>query len=334
MNSLSILIDKAKQQKVLVIGDVIADGYLEGQISRISREAPVLVLEYQSEMIVPGGAGNVVHNVAALAGKAYIVGVVGPDSAGQKLTEIFQENQVVVDGLICDSSRSTITKTRIMAGGQATVRQQVVRIDREPKLPINDSVTENILKYLREILPEMKVVILSDYSSGCVTPEIARMAIDECRIRKIPCIVDSRSNILQFNGVTVVKQNEAEAAAALGVQSIDDQNVSWAGEQLRSRLSAEAVLITRGPQGMTLCEVDAITHIPVANVSEVFDVSGAGDTVVAVMALALADGASYRDAALLANVAAGVVVRKFGTATTDPQELKEALVQYFTGGAL
>lgn len=330
MHNLIDLIDKFQGRPVMVIGDMVADVYLDGRIARISREAPVLVLEYAGEKMVPGGAANVVHNTATLGGAVHAVGVLGDDTAGDQLTRLLAAKGVDTSGLVVDPARCTTTKTRVLAGGQATVRQQVVRIDRECKDPLATATEERLISYIREKLPSMQGVIISDYGSGVVTPRIAATAIAMCRQAGIPCMVDSRYNILAFTGVTAVKQNEAEAAAALGCGELADDNaIAAAGRQLLSRLDATAVLITRGPAGMTLVARDgAVSHIPVTNKSEVYDVTGAGDTVVVTFVLALTAGASYEEAARLANFAAGVVVRKMGTATADATELKQAVEEW------
>jgi rfaE bifunctional protein kinase chain/domain len=213
-----------------------------------------------------------------------------------------------------------------MAGGQATVRQQVVRIDREDKLPLSESLEQKLIEYIQQHIVDMDAVVLSDYGSFTVSPLIRTVVLSACRERAIPCMVDSRYDIADFVGVNFVKQNEAEAAAAVGFPLDDDEAIQRAGSELLIRLQADAVLITRGSEGMTLVEQGGIvSHIPVTNISEVYDVSGAGDTVVATMMLAVAAGASRLEAAQLANYAAGVVVRKLGTATSTPQELKQAI---------
>lgn len=323
------LIDRMQGHKVMVIGDMVADVYLEGKISRISREAPVLVLLHAGETVVPGGAANAVHNAATIGGDVYAVGVIGEDSAGENLVRALQAKKVHTAGLIADQDRPTITKTRVMAGGSATVRQQVVRIDREPKERCGAAVEQKLLEFIETNISAMAAVVMSDYGSSSVTDAVRQLVIASCREHDIPCIVDSRYNIMAFNGVTLVKQNEAEAAAALGLEALDDAALAAAGNQLLEKLAAKAVLITRGPDGMSLFEESGkVSHIPVTNVSEVFDVTGAGDTVVVTVALAMAAGASYLDAARLANFAAGIVVKKPGTATTTPTELKEAIGAY------
>jgi len=320
------IIANNQQCKIMVIGDAVADAYLEGKISRISREAPVLVLEHMVETIVPGGAGNVIHNMATLGGQTYAVGVIGNDSAGTELVRILGGKGVNTDGFIVDSSRPTITKTRIMAGGDATVRQQVVRVDRENKEALSERVEKAVQEYILSCLTEMDGVVLSDYGSNTVTPRIMRKVIDLCRQYNIPCIVDSRYNVMAYTGITLVKQNESEAAIAVGYKLSDETALLKAGQTILEKLAADAVLITRGPDGMSLFEkTGKVTKIPVANKSEIYDVTGAGDTVVAMMILSLAANLSYEDAARLANYAAGVVVRKLGTATTTLEEIGQVI---------
>lgn len=329
-NSLIKTINKLENHKIMVIGDMVADVYLEGKIARISREAPVLILEHTAENVVPGGASNVVNNAATLNGNVYAVGVVGNDFAGQELSRILQSKTVDTRGLIVDSGRPTISKTRVMAGGQATVRQQVVRIDKENKEPLTAEIEQAIEDYITARISDMHGVVLSDYGSNTVTPRIIRSAIDACQKNNIPCIVDSRYNVMSYRGVTVVKQNESEAAAAVGYEIVDQDSLLRAGNTILEKLDAEAVLITLGPDGMGLFEkTGRFTQIPVTNKSEVYDVTGAGDTVVATMILALAAGASYEEAARLANFAAGIVVKKPGTATTTQDELRQGIGEHF-----
>lgn len=323
-------IAQLENRNIMVIGDMVADVYLEGMISRISREAPVLILEHSEEKVVPGGASNVVHNAAALSGNVFAVGVVGQDYAGQELARILASKNANTAGLLIDTSRPTITKTRVMAGGQATVRQQIVRIDKEKKEALNVQIEEAVKSYITAHIADMHGVVLSDYGSHTVTPDIFHYVIQTCRKNDIPCIVDSRYNIMEYSGIGVVKQNESEAAAAVGYEIIDEVTLLSAGKTILEKLEAEAVLISRGPDGMTLFEkTGTVTHIPVTNKSEVYDVTGAGDTVVATMILALAAGASYEDAARLSNFAAGIVVKKPGTATTTPEELRQAIGEHF-----
>lgn len=324
------IIKKIEKHKIMVIGDIVADVYLEGKISRISREAPVLILEHMSEKFVPGGAANVVHNVATLKGSVCAVGVVGDDVAGRELARIMGGKTADTSGFVIDQSRPTITKTRVMAGGQATVRQQVVRIDKENKQPLTADMEQTVKDFIIQHITEMDGVVISDYGSNTITPSIMTLVINACQKRDIPCIVDSRYNIMSYHSVTVVKQNESEAATAVGYDIVDRETLLRAGNQILEQLDAEAVLITLGAEGMGLFQKEGnFVHIPVTNMSEVYDVSGAGDTVVATMILALVAGASYEEAARLANFAAGIVVKKLGTATTTPQELSQAICEHF-----
>lgn len=320
------IVTKMQNKKIMLIGDMIADVYLEGRISRISREAPVLILEHTAENVVPGGAANAVHNTATLGGKVYAVGIVGHDFPGQELARILGSKGVVTEGFIPDGLRPTITKTRVMAGGQATVRQQVVRIDRENKAELSPEIEKQMIDYIQQTIPQMDAVVLSDYGGVTVTQAVLQAAIKACKLHAKPSIVDSRYKVMEYKGVTLVKQNESEAATAVGLKDLNEQSLLEAGKSILSDLQAEAVLITQGPDGMTLFEkTGKVTHIPVTNVSEVYDVTGAGDTVVAAMILAVAAGAAYEEAACLANFAAGIVVRKPGTATATPKELQEVL---------
>ena len=320
------LVNRLQNKKIMIIGDMVADVYLEGKISRISREAPVLILEHASETVVPGGAANAVHNAATLGGHVYAVGLIGQDNAGAELNRVLDSKGVNVAGIIIDSSRPTITKTRVMAGGQATVRQQVVRIDRESKEALAAPVEQALFSYIQAHIKSMDAIAICDYGGSTVSPAVRELIITMANQAGLPAIVDSRYNVMDYQGITYVKQNESEAAHASGVKNLDHNTLPQAGETIRNHLGAEAVLITQGPEGMTLCERSGvISHIPVSNRSEVYDVTGAGDTVVVTMMLAIAAGATYYDAACLANFAAGVVVRKPGTATATPEELKRVI---------
>lgn len=281
---------------ILVIGDMVADIYLDGRISRISREAPVLVLEQAGEKVVAGGAANVVNNIATLGGKVHAVGLVGRDKSADGLRAILAKNGADVRGLIADDSRPTISKTRIIAGGRATVSQQIVRIDRESKAPMAPAVEAELCAYIKSVLPTVEGVVISDYGSDTVTEGLQSLLIDYCQAKGIPSIVDSRYAVRRFHGIGYVKQNDAEIAAAMGREL-----------------------------GMVLVEHGAVHEIPVSDKSEVFDVSGAGDTCVATVILALAAGAEPALAARLSNIASGIAVRKLGTSTVSVRELAEAV---------
>ena len=320
------LLDGMQGQGILVIGDMVADIYLDGRISRISREAPVLVLEQAGEKLVAGGAANVVNNVATLGGKVYAVGIVGVDHSADGLREILARNGANTEGVLGDASRPTISKTRVIAGGRATVSQQIVRIDNESKEPIPEGFEERLLAYIEEVLPKVRGIVMSDYGSGTITEKIKARLIEYGRVHDIPSIVDSRYAIRRFKGVSYVKQNDAELAAAMERELTTEEELRDAGRELLHELEADGVLVTRGEQGMALFGKDGSIHdIPVSYRSEVYDVSGAGDTCVSAFVLALAAGAVPAAAAELSNFAAGIAVRKLGTATVSHEELRDTV---------
>ena len=285
----------------------------------------MLVLEQAGEKVVAGGAANVVNNIATLGGKVHAVGLVGRDKSADGLRAILAKNGADVRGLISDESRPTISKTRIIAGGRATVSQQIVRIDRESKAPMAPAVEVELRAYIKSILPTVDGVVISDYGSGTVTEGLQTLLIDYCRAHDIPSIVDSRYAVRRFSGIGYVKQNDAEIAAAMGRELVTTEDIVRAAEELRQELAAKGVLVTRGELGMVLVEHGTVHEIPVSDKSEVFDVSGAGDTCVAAVILALAAGVAPATAARLSNIASGIAVRKLGTSTVSVRELAEAI---------
>ena len=320
------LVKRLSGRRILVIGDMVADIYIDGRISRISREAPVLVLEQAGEKIVAGGAANVAHNAQTLGGSVYAVGLLGEDAAAQGLADILAEKGVQTAGLFRDAARPTISKTRIIAGGRATVSQQIVRLDKESHAPLRRETEGEMLRYLDEILPQMEGIVLSDYGAGTITEAVKDKLIGYAREHGLPSIVDSRYDIRRFRDIGYVKQNDAELSAAVGRELPDEATLMAAGRELLAELSADGVLVTRGEQGMMLFSRDGtVTDIPVSDRSEVYDVSGAGDTCVATVILALAAGIEAPEAARLSNVASGIAVRKLGTATVSAAELVRAL---------
>ena len=307
MQELISITNKMSGKKVLVIGDIVADVYVDGRISRISREAPVLILEKAGEKVVAGGAANVVTNAATLGAEVYAVGVIGDDMHAESLRNIFKELDVHIEGLVRDKSRPTIAKTRIIAGGRATVSQQIVRIDEESKEPLSKKVDG---------------IIMSDYGSGTITQNARKLITRYAGKKKIPSIVDSRYNIGVFEGVGYIKQNDSELGNFVGYPLNDVTDLIGAGTKILTKLNVDGVLITRGEMGMSLFERNgAAHHIPVSDMSEVYDVSGAGDTCVAAFLLALTAGAQPAVAAKIANYAAGIAVRKLGTSTVSATEL-------------
>ncbi len=324
------LVDGFSSRRVLVVGDLIADEFVYGEVARVSREAPVLILKYDATAIVAGGAGNAANNVASLGGRARLVGLVGADPEGRRLLGSFHRG---VDRRHVVRSRGyrTPVKTRILAGGIHAARQQVVRIDREPGWPLDDSVSAELEKKIAPALDDCDAVLLSDYGSGLVTPALAdviRQAVARrSRRRPIPVLLDSRYRLLDYRGLTTSTPNESEVEQVLGIR-INDNGAALerAGRLLLRRTGMQAVLITRGSRGMALFQPrQPAIHLPIFGSDEVTDVTGAGDTVNATFGLALAAGASFYEAARLANYAGGLVVMKRGTATVSPRELADAV---------
>lgn len=326
MQKIDELANKFRNKRILVVGDMIADVYLQGNIARISREAPVLVLEEISKDVVAGGAANVVANLSEMGGDVYAVGIVGDDFYGESLKNILKRQKVHVEGVVTDKTRPTISKIRVIAGGRATVSQQIVRIDREEKEPPSKKVEAALIAKLDKILPNIDGIVLSDYGSGTITRAIKTLVINHAAKNKIPSIVDSRYNVGDFEGIGFVKQNDAELAAFAKYPVTNMKSLISAGTELLDKLQANGVLITRGEAGMSLFERGgAVHHIPVSNVSEVFDVSGAGDTCIATFILGLTANLPPVVSARISNYASGIAVRKLGTSTVNIKELISVL---------
>jgi D-beta-D-heptose 7-phosphate kinase/D-beta-D-heptose 1-phosphate adenosyltransferase len=313
------LIEKFKKVRILVIGDLIMDHFIWGKVRRISPEAPVPVVEVTSESIVLGGSANVVNNIHSLGGRAAITGVIGSDNDGRRLVEMLKEKGIASEGIIKDPRRPTTIKTRIIAHSQ-----QMVRFDREKKDRISPETSARVVSYIKKAVKAADLVVISDYAKGLITQQLVEEANAVCQSLGRQIAVDPKvEHFDYYKGVTIVTPNNLEASQASGVDITDDETLHRAGEVLFNRLGCQALLITRGENGMSLFEPSSETHIPTV-AKEVFDVSGAGDTVIGTLALALASGADFREAAVLANFAAGVVVGKVGTATLSPEELHEA----------
>ena len=314
-------IARFKGRRVLVVGDLMLDQYIRGSVSRISPEAPVPVVRVTGESFIPGGAGNVVSNLAALGAHVSVVGVIGADEAGRRLLERFRADGADVGGVREDAERQTTQKCRVVAE-----RQQAVRYDRETAGPLSPETETRLLASLSEELGRAEAVILSDYGKGVIGPLLLARAIPGARRRGIPITVDPKpEHFRRYKGVTCVTPNTSEAWACMRREPRPGEDALMSlGREIQKTLDSRAVLITRGPDGMSLFEGrNKITNIPTV-AREVFDVSGAGDTVISTFTLALAAGASLSHAAALSNQAAGIVVAKLGTATTDPEELAEA----------
>jgi len=323
------VIDGFAAVRVAVFGDLIVDEFIYGEIARVSREAPVLILNYDSTAIVPGGAGNAASNVAALGGTASVVGVTGHDDAGRRLMDALRPH-VDVRGVVRPRTVRTPTKTRILAGGIHSAKQQVVRIDRAASPVLSDADRRGVAAKLMTAAARSDALLVSDYGSGMVTPALvaaARRALRRRRAAPPPVLVDSRYALLRFRGMTTCTPNESEVEHLFGIRIGDDARVlETAGRELLTRTRALAVLVTRGSRGMALFEKGrSTTHIPIFGSDQISDVTGAGDTVIATMALAFAAGATPLEAARLANYAGGLVVMKRGTATISAEELSRAV---------
>jgi len=322
MNCLSDVIDRFKGKRIVVVGDLVADVFVYGEISRISREAPVLILNHRETQIVPGGGANAIHNLWALGAKPFPVGVVGDDAEGQQLLRYFSNLGVDVSGIAVAKSLRTPSKMRILAGAVHSQRQQIVRLDSGS--PLQDETIRNAVKgKLKVALKEADALLISDYGYGLATPEI----ISSIQRKSLTATLDSRFSLMNFSGMTAATPNEPEVEAALGISIGNDQKkLEWAGRTLLRKLKHDAVLITRGKDGMALFErAKKTAHIPIHGSNEVADVTGAGDTVIATFTLALAAGASHYQAAQLANYAGGIVVMKHGTRPVTHDELVEAV---------
>ena len=319
------LIAACRGKRVVVFGDLIADEFVYGRIARVSREAPVLILEYDTTEVVPGGAGNAAGNVASLGGVVTLASLAGRDEAGDRLVKILPKS---VDRAALTRPRAyrTPVKTRILAGGIHSAKQQVVRIDRHTAEPVSDAHRTAAERAAKRAVKTADAVLISDYGSGLVQPRfVAELAaaIDG----RIPILIDSRYALTRYRGLTACTPNESEVEQVLGVTIDDNKRVlERAGRKLLEQTKMAAVLITRGSRGMALFEPDKPTvHIPIFGSDQIADVTGAGDTVMATMTLALAAGASFEQAARLANYAGGIVVMKRGTATVSAAELRRAV---------
>lgn len=314
-------VPKLAGKRVLVVGDVMADHYVWGKVERISPEAPIPVVHVFREETKPGGAANVACNIAALGGRVALVGVTGADAMAARLRELLVEKGIEVQGLLADPTRPTIQKTRVIAH-----QQQVVRVDRERAEPLGDTVERVLMADCLRLLDGCDAVLLSDYGKGVLGLALAQALIRRARATgKVAAADPKPANIDWFAGCSMVTPNQSEASAASGVAVRDDASAEAAGAVLLKKLGCAAVLVTRGEQGMTLVESDgAVVHIPTL-AQRVFDVTGAGDTVIATLTLALAAGMPAPGACRLANAAAGIVVGEVGVAVVGPQALEKSL---------
>jgi len=329
-SSLRSLIGSFSGKRVLVIGDMVADEYLIGRPARISREAPVLILELSEERTVPGGATNVAVNTRTLGAEVFLAGVVGDDLPGRRLRRAISDLGMHQDGLVTDLQRPTSTKTRVMAGSPQIVQQHIVRIDRVDTSEVGEPSKGQILDYVQQVLPTVDAVVLSDYENGVISPDIIKICIPLARQLHKIVVVDSHGSLSRFQGVTALTPNQPEAELSLGITINTLAELNETGQRLLDVCHARGVLITRGSEGMSLFEEGKPPlHLPVHrldNASEIVDTNGAGDTVAATFTLALTAGATMAGAAYIANAAAALVVRRLGCASNTPRELMSIIV--------
>jgi len=321
------IVEAFPRTTVTVLGDLVADEFVYGEISRVSREAPVLILRHRERTLVPGGGANAVCNLADLDVNVLPVGVIGDDEPGRLLIKAFRHRHIPVSGVLKDKGHTTVTKTRILAGMTHSARQQVVRVDREPETPPNSHLTREVVLAAREYARASDALLISDYGYGSATPAILNAIRAKGRFSGMPVTVDSRFRMLEYTGVTAATPNEPEVEECLRMKIGQDwAKVLSAGEQLMTRMKLQSLVITRGRDGMVaFAERHKPVDIPIYGSDEVADVTGAGDTVIATFTAGLAAGATTEEAAQLANYAGGIVVMKRGTATVTRQELLHAV---------
>jgi len=327
VNRLLDLIDRFHQAQVLVVGDLGLDEFLTGEVERISREAPVLIIRHETTRQVPGGGANAVYNLAKLGAQVRAVGLVGKDEQGRALRSIFETVGIDTAGILEDRDRPTVTKTRISGHSRQSVTQQIVRIDRKSDDLPNLELQMQLADYIRQHIDEVDAIVCSDYGDGTLSQPVIEAALSHRR-----SIVDAQTHLDRYLGATIFTPNLPEAERAVGYPlgklsgPVDEATIQRAGQDLLELTQAQQILITRGEDGMSLFDRNGSNlHIPAFNRTDVFDVTGAGDTVAAALTLALAAEASPWEAAVLGNLAASIVVRQFGTTTTTPKEMREAL---------
>lgn len=323
------LVDAMAGQPVAMLVDLVADLFITGTPKRISREAPVLILSYEGEKLIPGGGANAVANIAALGGRPLPLGVVGDDASGRALVAALESAGVDTSGIAVRPGYRTPTKVRILGGGKHSIKQQIVRYDIEETLELTDEERDRFADHLLRWAGEVRVAVLSDYGYGAVEPGFLprlRTALSGGTNEEAKVVCDSRYRLGDFRGLDGATPNEEEAEQLFGGDIGDDPaRLEEAGGTLLERLGARFLLITRGSRGMSLFRPGLSAHLPVHGTDQVADVTGAGDTVIGAFALALAAGGSPLEAALVANYAGGVVVMKMGTATLTPDELRHAI---------
>ncbi len=314
------ILNKFKDKKILVVGDIMLDRYIWGEVNRISPEAPVQVVNVVKETYACGGASNVASNASALKAKVYMVGIAGNDEAKNGLLTELRKAGINIEGVFIDNDKPTTQKVRVMGRNQ-----QLLRIDYEKKEHTHKDIKQKMILFLERITKGMDVIVISDYAKGVITKDMSTRIIQICNQDNKPIIVDPKpEHIDLYLNVTLVTPNNAEASEMSGIDDGNDESVLQMGSKLLKRLNAN-ILITRGEKGMSLFEKEGtITHIP-AKAKEVYSLIGAGDTVVATIALALASNATLKEASILANIAAGIKVGKIGTASVSIDEIKKEI---------
>ncbi|MFH1369266.1 MAG: D-glycero-beta-D-manno-heptose-7-phosphate kinase [Elusimicrobiota bacterium] len=325
MKKLVKFIPEFKKHRILIIGDLMMDKFIWGRVSRISQEAPVPVVEVTRETYALGGAGNVARNITSLGGRATVIGVIGEDNVSNSMIDELESKDIETGCIVNDASRPTITKTRIIAQ-----HQQVVRVDKELKGEFAPGIVDKLIENIDRISSKASAIIISDYGKGVINKRVLEHAIKTARKRRIPITVDPKiEHFMSYRNVNCITPNMAEAVAGMrSAEPKNDDDVIELGRKILRKLSSASVLITRGEKGMTLFEPkNKITHIP-TRAKEVFDVTGAGDTVIATFTLSLAAKARFVEAAEISNFAAGIVVAKIGTASVSPEELESAIKEF------
>ena len=316
------ILERMKDVRLLVVGDIVLDEYVVGEVDRVSPEAPVPVVHFREEIAVLGGAANVARNVVALGGQADVCSVVGDDAAGERITSLLQEQGIDASYLTVATGRPTTRKTRIVARSQ-----QIVRLDRESLDPPPPAVGRRLAASVERAIPNVAGVVFEDYGKGVLSKQLAAGLMRRFRSAGLPAVVDPKASVTPYRGAAVLKPNLREAARLSGLAIRRPEDLARAAARLRRKLGGGDVVVTKGSQGMTVFEGDGPGLDVPTLAREVFDVQGAGDTAAAALALALRAGAGLVEAAMIANVASGVVVGKVGTATASAREVREMLPQ-------
>jgi rfaE bifunctional protein kinase chain/domain len=325
MNRFLDILASFSGQRVGVVGDFLLDQYVLGTTSRVSREAPIVVVDYQDTVYHPGGAANAAQNVTALGGAAVAVGVLGADREGDALQSLLASRGVDTGHLLRPASAATSTKLRILAGEMNAQKQQVARVDRSHRVTLEAAERRKLHAEVTQLTQSCGALLLADYGLGVLDAETIELAIGTCRARAVPVVVDSRHRMREFRGATVATPNEVEAMAALGLADEGALTDPAALRRAAEQSGIESVIVTRGSKGMVVCGSGGVENIGIAGNTAATDVTGAGDTVSAVVALSLAAGANVGEAARMATFAASVVVMKRGTATASPDEVRAAI---------